>query len=131
MKAASYQQALECRTMDGRSEWSLMKEFLDHIRMGEKFTRSEQLNYIYIGNASLTFKSYITNSDLYRRYLMNIGFIESMGIYYKKLYNIPKNASLQMIMKYAFRKGSWEDWFIPKEERINKIVEECRLNHVL
>jgi hypothetical protein len=132
MKAASFGQFLECQTLEDRPVWPLLKEFLDTIKIGERFTREEKLDYIYTTKHRASLDSYVTNADLYRRYLINIGFVEFVrSTVYLKKYNIPKNASLQLIMKYSYPKKSWKNWFIPPEDRIKEIYRECKLNHVL
>lgn len=132
MRMVSHLEHAETRTREGRSTWSLLKEFLSKVDIDQSFTRSEILEYVYCDKYKLFLSGYVTNVDLYRRYLMNIGFVEFVrSTIYIKRYHIPKNASLQLIMKYSYPKRSWKNWFIPTEDKIQKIIEECELNHVL
>ena len=106
---------------DNKPLWELMKEYInDHIKIGNKFTRKDMLNYIYpnIGSDDMC---YIKNTpDNYRCLLTNVEILKATnepGIYIK-LQNIPDNLTTSKLKKIVADK-SWRKWFIPINERIN------------
>jgi len=106
---------------DNKPLWELMKEYInDHIKIGNKFTRKDMLNYMYpnIGRDDMC---YITNTpDTYRWLLVKVKILKvanKPGIYIK-LQNIPDKLTTTELKKIASDK-SWREWFIPLDEKIN------------
>jgi len=102
-------------TICHRPIWDLCKEFINGLKIGEKFTRSTLLHSVYaripMGEIAV---------DKYRRSLTILGILEhnERGVYIKK-HNIPKHVTVTQLTKAAYD-DSWKTWFIPLEDRFKK-----------
>jgi len=98
--------------------WETTKEFINRLRVDEKFKRKELLKYIYKINMS----SFENTVDHYRLWLTHIKVIDhiSCGLYVKRK-QIPKSLTTTKLKKLAYNQN-WESWFTP-HELLNELIE--------
>ena len=98
--------------------WEATKDFINNLKINEKFTRKELLKDIYKTNIS----SEETTVDNYRNLLTKIKIVEHVGFgKYIKRYHIPKSLTTKQLQKLAYKKG-WESWFTPVE-MLNELMK--------
>ncbi len=101
-----------------KSLWELMKNYINNIKIGNKFTRKDMLTYIYPSINDDDIRHIENTPDQYRSLLTNVEILKATdkpGIYIK-LQNIPDNLTTSKLKKIVGDK-SWRKWFIPIEER--------------
>lgn len=107
--------------------WQTIKNFINSLKVDQQFSRKDIINTVYKKKIA----TYIVDPasiDFYRNLLTRLEYIETIkpGIYIKKD-NIPKNAPISLIRKFASNKQAWKEWFMPAEERRKQIKEICEL----
>lgn len=108
---------VEIKTINNRSIWSLLKEYINNMKVGDQFTRSDLLHSIYRKDAARALSRVETSVDQYRRYLTILEILKHPGrALYEKFNDIPKNLTISTAQKLAYDK-SWRSWFIKLEDR--------------
>lgn len=110
---------------DNFNIWESIKKYINSLPKGENFSRSNLFDVLYSESLSKHLKAYSNNSiDTYRCLITTLGYIESNGHgKYIKKENIPENAPLSLIKKYARQTGDWKEWFEPIDQRRKQIEE--------
>jgi len=117
-KEMLHSNAIRIETIDNKSIWSLLKNYINNFNINETFTRQELLNSVYgnrVTNGLLNAKC-MTTVDQYRRYITIVNCLKIVERgKYKKLKNIPPNLSIKKLQKHVYG-STWKTWFIPIEE---------------
>lgn len=105
-------------TLDGRTIWELVREYIHNIKVGQKFTRKELHEAVFspeIANATMI--KGMSSVDNYRALFKKCFIVEPTGTLgiYKKVRDFPEDVELKRIRRYASCK-SFKKWFIPFEE---------------
>lgn len=104
------------RTHDDKPIWTLLKSYVNNLKTGEEFNRRDLLACVYVPPLVKTLRGAQTSVDQYRRWITINGFLSRSGWgIYKKLKNIPENASIHKLRKHAYD-GSWRSWYIKPED---------------
>jgi hypothetical protein len=109
----------------GKTIWECLKKYINSLSKNENFTRANLFDAFYSKEASKRLRAYsYTSVDTYRCLITRLGYITSNGNgKYIKRYDIPENAPLDLIRKYAHNKKDWKEWFEPIEQRRERIEE--------
>jgi len=106
----------EIRTHDNKTIWSLLKNYINNLKVNEEFNRKDLLSCVYVHPLENILCGCQTSVDQYRRYITINGFLSHTGhATYKKLKNIPENASIHKLKKHAYDR-SWRSWYIKPED---------------
>lgn len=110
-------------TRDKKPIWILIKNFINYrVKVGEEFTRSNMLKYIYPDPDVRWYMRKKNNAaDSYRLLLNKVEIVkktDNLGVYIK-LRDIPNRLTLTRLRKIAADK-SWKSWFVPFDERLEK-----------
>jgi hypothetical protein len=104
--------------------WLTIKKYLNSLSTNQQFTRQHLLKIVYTEETAKYIEC--TSIDFYRNLLHRLEYIETVrpGVYIKK-HDIPENAPLSLIRQFARNSESWKEWFMPTEDRRQKIKEMC------
>lgn len=104
------------KTHDRKPIWDLLKAYINNLKVGAEFSRTDLLKCIYVPPLEKALAGGQTTVDMYRRYITINGFLSHTGhAKYKKLKNIPENASIHKLKKHAYDR-SWRSWYIKPED---------------
>jgi hypothetical protein len=98
-------------TVDDRSIWDLLKEYINKFPTGDIISRSTVISYIY---HQKYIKSYL-NYNTFDGYIYNLKAVQVLETIspgkYKKLRDIPIKLTTSQLRKVS-NKNSWESWFM-------------------
>jgi len=118
---------VKIRTHNKKPIWTLFKEFINSLDNGEGFKRKDLMLAIYEREAALAMIGRETTVDHYRLYSCHIGFVEHVGTgKYIKKHSIPDEMTSTLLKKYAYNESAWQDWFIPKRDKLRRACEACK-----
>lgn len=101
-----------------KSIWSATKDFINDLKIKEKFKRKEIHKDIY-RNKML---GIVNSLDNYLALLLRIGILEKAeNNQFIKLYNIPEKLTTSQLQKLS-NKNNWESWFTPAS-MLNKLCK--------
>lgn len=104
------------KTHDEKPIWDLLKTYLNNLKVGEEFNRTDLLKCVYVSPLEKALAAGQTTVDQYRRYITILGFLSHIGhAKYKKLKNIPEHASIHKLKIHAYDR-TWRSWYIKPED---------------
>jgi len=115
-KVDNVYQQFRIHTKGDKPIWSLLKTYINNLKVGEEFNRNDLLSCVYVNEIVRFMLGCQTTVDQYRRFIIITGFLSHTGYAkYKKLKNIPENASIHKLKKHAYDR-SWKSWYIKPED---------------
>ncbi|MCF8019850.1 MAG: hypothetical protein K9L62_10625 [Vallitaleaceae bacterium] len=113
--AAPYRR-VNIRTIDRKTIWSLLKEYINSLEDNEQFTRKDLLYAVYVEDAAKALTRVETSVDQYRRYITILGFLDHPGRgTYKKIKDLPPFLTVSKAKRAAYDR-SWRSWFMQIED---------------
>jgi hypothetical protein len=118
----------EVKTHKGLTKWTLMKRFLDKMKVGDICTRRQLIYAVYTKKCAPGMICRETTVDNYRNACCHTGFLEKVGFgQYKKLHDFPEKLSLTVLRKHSAeysKRKNWKSWVVPVENRPELIFKE-------